>query len=70
MAEILNRGCIEPPIFRSVGTTIDVDDNMALVSIAISLKRIADELVAANLNGDNLANAIEGAIYRGISKNG
>ena len=37
-----------------------------LSSIAISLKRIADTLQQANLNGDNLSNAIEGAIYRGL----
>lgn len=45
-----------------------VDRDPAFASIAISLKRIADALERANLNGDNLANAIEGAIYRGMQK--
>ena len=43
-----------------------VDRDAALASIAISLKRIADALDRANLNGDILANCIEGAIYRGL----
>ena len=45
-----------------------VDRDAAMASIAISLKRIADSLDKANLNGDLLANAIEGAIYRGLKK--
>jgi hypothetical protein len=45
-----------------------VDRDAALASIAISLKRIADSLDRANLNGDVLANAIEGAIFRGLQK--
>ncbi len=44
----------------------NVDQVSALTSIALSLKRIADSLEGANLNGDILANSIEGAIYRGL----
>lgn len=45
-----------------------VDTAPALASIAISLTRIADALDRASLNGDHLANAIEGAIFRGLSR--
>ena len=45
-----------------------VDRDATLTSIAISLKRIADALERANLNGDVLSNQIEGAIYRGLSR--
>ena len=43
-----------------------IDQDPALASIAISLKRIADTFERANFNGDVLANSIEGAIYRGL----
>ena len=46
-----------------------VDRDGAMASIAISLKRIADALDNPN-NLLYMANVIEGAIYRGLSKNG
>ncbi len=49
---------------------LGVDPLALRLSIAISLKRIADTLERANLNGDHLANAIEGAIYRGLQGGG
>lgn len=45
---------------------LETNSDYVLASIAISLKRIADSLEKANLNGDLIANSIEGAIFRGM----
>ena len=59
---------LEPSIYVDLTETDErsITEIMTHASIAISLKRIADTLEHANLNGDILANAIEGAIYRGL----
>ena len=56
---------IEPGILAE-GLTPE-SHRVLLTSIAISLKRIADALEIAP-SGDNLANAIEGAISRGLNR--
>lgn len=55
-------------VIRMEPNIAPVDESPVLTSIAISLKRIADTLERANLNGDLFANAIQDATYRGLAK--
>ena len=63
---------LEPSIYVDLTETDErsVTEIMTHASIAISLKRIADILEHATLNTDNLTNAIEGAVYRGVRGRG